>query len=675
MSQFRDTFTKDEQRENLLDYDDNAFMFFLCSVTVCILIPWSLFFFRKCLAVTNAYRQKYPEKSALGSKFKYCSCRACVAQRAELHKKLSLFRTRFLTKGRLIEFTALSVCWLGFVLICRNLQDVQSIKTFDPFEILDVSPSATQREIKKAYRLMSLKYHPDKNVNDPTQGARFIMIAKAYQALTDEVAKKNYEKYGNPDGPGGMKIGVGLPRFLVEEANQIFVLSFFFLFLLVVLPMIFLCYYQRQKKYAPNGVMVDTVQFLTHVMTDGTRIRHLPELLAASGESRAMKIERDDDKDMKQICDAVVESKKRIFTMPVIVRNCYLINAHMQRLHELMSPRLRNELNQLLRDSLPITQCMMEISVLSDWYMTADSVLEFRRCLIQAINGRSESLLQIPHFNEEVVRHCHRGKHPIRELSDFLRQEADERRGVVDMSKEQLADIQAFYDHVPNIELQAEIVVDDEAEIVVGDVATCRITMTRKNLKEGEAAGAVHAPYFQEPKYEEWWIFLKEKSDGPAGGRLINFLKSRNLERVVKESLQFRVGRPGKNAMTVVASCDSYAGVDVTIDVEFRAFTPEEKPREVFVHPEDVKLDEEPTLFQQMLGDVCVNSSDEEEEFDMEEAPKVVRKKPAAETEGNAAAKQEDAKEAEKSDQPEASATEPKKDDGVTGGENPQASS
>lgn len=66
--------------------------------------------------------------------------------------------------------------------------------------------------------------------------------------------------------------------------------------------------------------MVDTVQFLTHVMTEGTRLKNLPELLAASGESRAMKIERDDDKDMKQICDAVVETKKRIFTMPVIVR-------------------------------------------------------------------------------------------------------------------------------------------------------------------------------------------------------------------------------------------------------------------------------------------------------------------------------------------------------------------
>lgn len=189
MSQFRDTFTKDEQRENLLDYDDNAFLFFLCSVMVCALVPWMIFFLRKCLAVSNAFRQKYPEKTPKGSRMKHCSCSLCVAKMERVKAELSDFRTRFLNKGRLIEFTALVLAWVGFIFICRNLQDVHSIKTFDPFEILDVSPSATQREIKKAYRLMSLKYHPDKNINDPTTGAKFIMIAKAYQALTDEVGR------------------------------------------------------------------------------------------------------------------------------------------------------------------------------------------------------------------------------------------------------------------------------------------------------------------------------------------------------------------------------------------------------------------------------------------------------------------------------------------------------
>ena len=43
-------------------------------------------------------------------------------------------------------------------------------------------------------------HHPDRG-GDPI---RFMKITKAHQALTDEEARKNWEEYGNPDGPGGM---------------------------------------------------------------------------------------------------------------------------------------------------------------------------------------------------------------------------------------------------------------------------------------------------------------------------------------------------------------------------------------------------------------------------------------------------------------------------------------
>ena len=52
-----------------------------------------------------------------------------------------------------------------------------------------------------------LQWHPDKNPNNPQAAAHFIQITKAYAALTDEAAKANYEKYGNPDGPATMKVG------------------------------------------------------------------------------------------------------------------------------------------------------------------------------------------------------------------------------------------------------------------------------------------------------------------------------------------------------------------------------------------------------------------------------------------------------------------------------------
>lgn len=49
---------------------------------------------------------------------------------------------------------------------------------------------------------MAIKYHPDKNPNNPEATQKFILVSKAYETLTDEKKKLMYEKYGNPDGPG-----------------------------------------------------------------------------------------------------------------------------------------------------------------------------------------------------------------------------------------------------------------------------------------------------------------------------------------------------------------------------------------------------------------------------------------------------------------------------------------
>jgi translocation protein SEC63 len=45
-------------------------------------------------------------------------------------------------------------------------------------------------------------------------------ITKAYQALTDEVSRQNYEKYGHPDGPQGMNLGVALPDWLLRKDKK-----------------------------------------------------------------------------------------------------------------------------------------------------------------------------------------------------------------------------------------------------------------------------------------------------------------------------------------------------------------------------------------------------------------------------------------------------------------------
>merc|ERR1719247_2466627 len=131
--------------------------------------------------------------------------------------------------------------WAGLYSVIMQISSEKEIKKFDPFDILEVAPGSSPPDIKKAYRKLSLIYHPDKNPDDPLAASRFIQITKAYTALTDEVAKANYEKYGNPDGPQTTKVGIGLPRFMMEKENHLMILCIFFFFLLFVVPMTFIC--------------------------------------------------------------------------------------------------------------------------------------------------------------------------------------------------------------------------------------------------------------------------------------------------------------------------------------------------------------------------------------------------------------------------------------------------
>ncbi|XP_048470962.1 dnaJ homolog subfamily C member 16 isoform X2 [Rhincodon typus] len=76
---------------------------------------------------------------------------------------------------------------------------------FDPYRSLGISRTATQAEIKKAYKQLAREWHPDKN-KDPKAEDQFIQISKAYEILSNEEKRSNFDKYGNPDGqPGNLQ--------------------------------------------------------------------------------------------------------------------------------------------------------------------------------------------------------------------------------------------------------------------------------------------------------------------------------------------------------------------------------------------------------------------------------------------------------------------------------------
>ncbi len=65
----------------------------------------------------------------------------------------------------------------------------------NPYEVLGVTKDATQQEIKKAYKKLSLEYHPDRN-KDASATEKFKQVAEAFDILGDEKKRKNYDQFG-----------------------------------------------------------------------------------------------------------------------------------------------------------------------------------------------------------------------------------------------------------------------------------------------------------------------------------------------------------------------------------------------------------------------------------------------------------------------------------------------
>src|ERR1700712_5471086 len=88
----------------------------------------------------------------------------------------------------------------------------------DYYEVLGVEKTVEGEEIKKSYRKLAVKYHPDKNPNDKAAEDKFKELGEAYEALSDPQKRAAYDKYGHAAfdprmrGGGGRSGGGGFHR-------------------------------------------------------------------------------------------------------------------------------------------------------------------------------------------------------------------------------------------------------------------------------------------------------------------------------------------------------------------------------------------------------------------------------------------------------------------------------
>ena len=77
------------------------------------------------------------------------------------------------------------------------------MKKRDYYEILEVNRNASETEIKKAYRRLAIKYHPDKNPGDKAAEDKFKELSEAYAVLSDAQQRATYDQFGHAGLEGG----------------------------------------------------------------------------------------------------------------------------------------------------------------------------------------------------------------------------------------------------------------------------------------------------------------------------------------------------------------------------------------------------------------------------------------------------------------------------------------
>jgi len=122
-----------------------------------------------------------------------------------------IYSSTFTTVGVLKNFaTATQRCLtVGAVPFQRYFHVSSSYKQKkrDYYEILGVSRNASAKDVKKAYYQLAKKYHPDTNKGDPDAGRKFQEVSEAYEVLSDDAKRKQYDAWGTTSEQMGMGAG------------------------------------------------------------------------------------------------------------------------------------------------------------------------------------------------------------------------------------------------------------------------------------------------------------------------------------------------------------------------------------------------------------------------------------------------------------------------------------
>ncbi|KAG6723013.1 hypothetical protein I3842_03G189700 [Carya illinoinensis] len=469
----------------------------------------------------------------------HCHCSECSRSgkyRKSIFKRISNFST--------YSNLTLILLWVVMIILVYYIKNMsREIQVFEPFSILGLDSGASDSEIKKAYRRLSIQYHPDKNP-DPEAHKYFVeSISKAYQALTDPISRENFEKYGHPDGrQQGFQMGIALPQFLLDiDGASGGILLLWIVGVCILLPLVIaVVYLSRSSKYTGNYVMHQTLSAYYYLMKPSLAPSKVMDVFIKAAEYMEIPVRRTDDEPLQKVFMLVrselnldlknikQEQAKFWKQLPSLVKTELLIQAQLTRESATLPPSLQGDFRRVLELAPRLLEELMKMAVLPrtaqghGWLRPAIGVVELSQCIIQAVplsakkatGGSAEGIapfLQLPHFSEAVTKKMARKKvRTFQELRDMsLPERAELLAQIAGFSPDCVQDVEMVLEMMPSITIEVACETEGEDGIQEGDIVTVQAWVTLKRAN-GLIGALPHAPNYPFHKEENFWFLLAD---------------------------------------------------------------------------------------------------------------------------------------------------------------------
>ncbi|KAG5437408.1 hypothetical protein PCANB_000839 [Pneumocystis canis] len=468
-----------------------------------------------------------------------CYCEACKEQDRIIRE----CRKRTLKNPRIPK--KIILIFAGWCLVAYILYQISTIKVnhkiWDPYEILGIPMTSTEKEIKKRYKKLSLKFHPDKVRLNKTQTREsaeslYVEITKAYKALTDEDIRRNYIEYGHPDGKQSFSIGIALPKWIVESKNNYYVLGAYAIAFGFALPY----YVGIQEIMIPGKAELLISQSQEYKFLTGF-------------EDELINIE-------KKIL--LKDSKYQLHNQhDLSYRKAYLLlYAHF---HQQIS---------LLQLALELQSGLLSICLIYGFLQPVVYIMELSQTIVQAIPFSGSPLLQLPYISKKVAKEIvEKIGHPVT-VEQFLKIPENKRRDLLSSyTDKEYSLIMNIASRIPIISIfdssfkgdSASEIANSEIEDETDDDET---GFFLKRKKKDEEASIVPYAHKHKPK---WWVFVVDIKHDRV---VIPPIAIKNIGRRVKT---FRVffqapSQTGVYTFQIQVKSDTYIGTDLKKNVEFK---------------------------------------------------------------------------------------------------------